>query len=562
MIENLTVKDFALIDSVVIDFQEGFTVLSGETGAGKSILIGSLSFLFGDKGRVDSIRTGAEEARVSGVIYIKPEMLLARSWLEEKGIELDSDRVLIRRTLKQNGRSGMWIQDMPVTRAELSEFTSFLVDIHGQHEHQSLLKVEHHRKFLDAYAEIEDLVKNFTELYSSLASLRKTREEMESSEQERLRKKEILSFAIEEISSSKLQINEEVELDSEEQRLSQFEKLNSFLETINNSFSDSSGVISGLKKIKHALENAAQIDNSLNSVLNRIENTFYELEDVFDTLKNYTETLIYDPARLEQVQERQSVLYRLKKKYGTTISDVLEYEKQSVLQLEQLESWESNKEFLSEQIIALEKKIFEIGIQISTKRKEKAALLQQAVEKILTQLGMPQARFEVAVNDLNQTEKIRNASPYGFDSIEFLISANPGESVKPLAKIASGGEISRVMLALKTVLANIDDIDTLIFDEIDSGIGGEIAQAIGNHLSHLSKIKQVLCITHLASIAAQATSQFKIEKKVLDEKTITKTFEVTGQNRVEEIARMLSGDTYSKASIEHAQELLSKNNNI
>lgn len=558
MLEDLSVKDFALIDSVSLDFGKGLNILSGETGAGKSILIGSLTFLLGGKAGPDSIRTGAEEARVSGTVYLEEGKKMARSWLAEKGIEPDNDRVLLRRTLRANGKAGTWIQDTSVTRNELAEFTSFLVDIHGQHDHQSLLKVDEHRRFLDAYAGIEDEVTAFTAQYSALAAKRKMRDEMNTSEKERIQKAELLSFAADEIRKAALKTNEEDELEAEEQRQSQHEKLYALIDQITESLSGPEGSVPALKKTRSALESAAGIDTSLSATLNRVESSFYELQDAAETLRQYRDGLTFDPARLEQIEERLSLIYKLKKKYGATVSDILAYAEDADNQLQQLSGWESNRARMDTEIAELEKIVFRAGAALSEKRKKASGALQAGVENILKTLGMAGTCFRVQLTVREGTDTMQRSGPYGFDVIEFMISANPGEPLRPLARIASGGELSRVMLALKTVLADADESGTLIFDEIDTGIGGEVALAVGGHLKELSSRKQILCITHLASIAVRADNQIKIEKSSDSGKTITRAFSVTGQNRIEEIARMLAGDGFSAASMQHAGELLSK----
>jgi DNA repair protein RecN (Recombination protein N) len=573
MLEDLSVKDFALIDSVSLEFGKGLNILSGETGAGKSILIGSLTFLLGGKADADSVRTGAEEARVSGTLYIAPGTSKARAWLKDHGIEPDNDRILLRRTLRTTGKSSTWIEDTPVTRGELSEFTSFLVDIHGQHDHQSLLKIDEHRRFLDSFAGIDGEVSAFTELYFALAAKRRLRDEMNTSESERLQKIELLTFAADEIRKAALSSDEEAELESEEQRLSQHEKLFAAVDQVSELLSGAEGTIHALKKARAALEQASSIDGALSAPLGRVESSFYELEDVSDSLRQYRDALVFDPRRLEEIEERLSLIYKLKKKYGQTIAEILDYAEDAESQLAQLSDSEASRAKIDSEIAELEKKVYAAGTALSEKRRSAAQTLQAGVESILKTLGMANTTFRVELarrespsnggtnaaptGGTSQAATL-NAGPYGFDTIEFLISANSGEPLKPLAKIASGGELSRVMLALKTVLADADESGTLIFDEIDAGIGGEVALSVGGHLKKLSSRKQILCITHLASIAVRADNQIKIEKATESGKTRTRAFQISGPARTSEIARMLAGDGVSAASMQHAEELLSK----
>lgn len=558
MLEDLTVKDFALIDSVSLELGKGLNILSGETGAGKSILIGSLTFLLGGKAGSDSIRTGSEEARVSGTVLLEPGAKMAREWLAERGIEPEDGRILLRRTLRSNGKSGTWIQDTPITRAELAEFTSFLVDIHGQHDHQSLLKVDEHRRFLDSYAGLEAEVAEFTARYVALAAKRKARDDMNTSERERSQKIELLTFAVDEIRKAGLQPAEEESLQAEEQRLSQHEKLFALMDQVVGSLLSEDGSLPLLKRTRASLESAAAIDASLESQFGRFENSWYELEDLAETLRQYRDSLSFDPARLEAVEERLSLIYKLKKKYGASISEILEYAADAEAQLEQLSQWETNRTHVDAEIAELEAALYRAGSALSEKRKRASISLQTGVEAILRSLGMAGTRFVVDIALREGNDTMQRSGPYGFDNIEFMISANLGEPVRPLARIASGGELSRVMLALKTVLADADESGTLIFDEIDTGIGGEVALAVGGHLKELSGRKQILCITHLASIAVRADNQIKIEKSAESGKTVTRAFHVAGKARVEEIARMLAGDGLSAASMQHAEELLGK----
>lgn len=576
MLEDLSVKDFALIDSVSLEFGKGLNILSGETGAGKSILIGSLTFLLGGKADSDSVRTGAEEARVSGTLFLESGASQARAWLKDRGIEPDNDRILLRRTLKASGKSSTWIEDTPVTRGELSEFTSFLVDIHGQHDHQSLLKVDEHRRFLDAYAGIESEVSAFTEMYVALAAKRRIRDEMNTSESERIQKIELLTFAVDEIRKATLSPDEETELEAEEQRLAQHEKLFASVDQVAELLSGTEGTVHALKKARAALEQASSIDSSLSAPLGRVESAFYELEDVSDSLRQYRDGLTFDPHRLEEIEERLSLIYKLKKKYGQTIAEILSYAADAETQLVRLSDSEENRAKIDAEISDLEKRVYAAGTALTAKRRGAALTMQSGVESILKTLGMANTTFRVELarresggggqsaaaqagsSGATSQGATMNAGPYGFDTIEFLISANAGEPLKPLAKIASGGELSRVMLALKTVLADADESGTLIFDEIDTGIGGEVALSVGGHLKKLSARKQILCITHLASIAVRADNQIKIEKTAEAGKTLTRAFQISGQARTGEIARMLAGDGVSAASMQHAEELLSK----
>ncbi|MBQ0002053.1 MAG: DNA repair protein RecN [Treponema sp.] len=581
MLEDLSIKNFALIESVNIEFNKGFTVLSGETGAGKSILIGALSFVLGGKASVEQIRSGCSEASVNASFLLPPVCALdkieckenidgvlepktARQWLSVHGIEAEDDRVLIRRYVRDNGKTAAWINSTPVTRADLQNFCFFLVDIHGQHEHQSLMKVSEHRKFLDAKAGLTETVSKFTEKYAVLVEKRKTLNALNTSDKEKNQKIDLLTFAVKEFEDAKLKSDEDTELEAEQAKLSSFEKLFSEVETLSSLLSgeEGMGIVELSKKLKTSSERAVNLDGSLKEIDSRIENLFYEVNDISEEVKNYSRTLVFDPERLAFVSDRLSLIYNLKKKYASSVNapmkELFDYYENAQKELDALSNSTQNIEKLQKEVSELEKEIYKDAKFISQKRNEAASQLSGAVEEILSKLGMKDTQFRVNILEKQGTEIIQKCGPYGMDNIEFLISANPGSPLLPLAKIASGGELSRVMLALKTVFAEDESVPTMIFDEIDTGIGGEVAVNVGNHIKILSKNRQIFCITHLASIAVYADNQIKISKGVNNQTTSTSVKPITGDERVSEIARMLSGDTVSEESLKHAASMLAK----
>ena len=562
MLEDLTIKDFAIIESEHIEFSKGFTVLSGETGAGKSIIIGAVSFLLGGKAEISQIRAGCHEASVCGTFVI-PQKGAASEWLSEHGIEPENDRILLRRFVRDTGKSGAWIGAVPVTRTDLADFSAFLVDIHGQHDHQSLMRVPEHRKFLDARAGITEEVSAFTGLYTAIVEKRKLLAQLDFSDAERARNIDMYTFAVNEIEEAKLSPGEDESLEAEESRLSSFEKLYAGIESVKTLLDGGeSGIIPLLKKARRESQQASSFDRTLNQLDSRLESAFYELSDISEEFFSYSQKLVYDPVHLSEVQERLSLIYNLKKKYASSqsapLQEVFDYYEDAKRKLEQLSAGGQDKDSLRAEITALEKQAYIAAKKISEKRRAAGDTLSGEVEAILSALGMKGARFAVSINEKPGTDIEQKCGPYGMDNVEFLIASNVGSPLLPLAKIASGGELSRVMLAIKTIFARIDPVETLVFDEIDTGIGGEIAAALGRHMKALAVNRQIFCITHLASIAVYADNQIKIRKAVEGGKTASSVQYVEGEQRVAEIARMLSGDSDTQESLEHARAMLQK----
>ena len=558
MLEQLTIQNYALIDRLHIDFADGMNVLSGETGAGKSILAGALSLLHGSRADTGTIRTGADETMVSGTFVVdgNPEAL---GWLSEHGIEPEDGALIIRRTVKRTGRGTIYIQSAPVSRGELKELTDLILDLHGQHEHQSLLSEENHRKLLDRYGGLEEEVAGLSERFSELSNLKRRRERLVSSEQERLREMDYLSYAVQEIEEAQLSDGEEDELEQERSVLNQHEKLAESLDKLYAALAESRGGALGyLRDARHAMETVTGIDSGLSSVAKRLDDAFFELEDIAEAVRDYTDRVEFSAERLEEVEDRITAIHKLEKKYGPDISSVLRYAEEAREQLSALENYEEDRAQLDEDIARVEREVLDTARQISTKRKAAAGELQGRIEEILGALGMKKTRFHIRVEQKISESGKPVCGSYGIDSVAFRLAPNPGEPVKALKDIASGGEISRVMLAVKTVLAEADRIQTLVFDEIDAGIGGEVALAVGEYLKQLSSSKQVLCITHLASIAVRADNHIRVEKLVEGDRTVTRVDVVNGTDRVDEIARMLAGDRTGKTSRSHAEELLEK----
>jgi DNA repair protein RecN (Recombination protein N) len=558
VLEELHVHNFAIIDTLQVRFTPGLNILSGETGAGKSILVGALGLLLGDKTDTSIIRSGAEETAVSGIVSLRENHEAVR-WLAGRGIEPDDGAVILRRTLKSTGRGSVFIQSTPVTRADLHDFAVLLFDMHGQHEHQSLLDLENHRRLVDRWAGTEELAERFHGLYARLASLRERHSKLVSDERERLRRVDLLTYAVTEIKALKMKPGEEEELEKELALLVHHEKLFTLLEEVHGQSAESAGgVLATLRKTRHSMEEILAIDPSLSKLSHQLEDAFFEIEDFAENIRQYKTRRDFSPGRLDDVQARLAAIRALEKKYGDTIEQVLAYRAEGERELAGMENWEEEKKNLGAEIARTEKEIAEAARVLSEKRTAASGELQKKIEQELRDLGMPKVSFRVMITVAARADGTPVLTPWGRDSIEFVISPNLGEPFKRLRAIASGGELSRVMLAIKGVLAESDRISTLIFDEVDAGIGGEIALSVGERLAALSRHKQILCITHLATIAVRADNHLRIEKTTRGGRTVTKVERVTGPERQEEIARMLAGDRTGDVSLQHAGELLTR----
>ncbi len=558
MLEELSIANIALVERAVLHFDRGFNCLTGETGAGKSILAGALGLIRGAKGELDLIRSGADEAVVSAVFSMTSGQEVIR-WLGERGLALEDSRVLIRRILRRNGKAGMYIQGQAVSLKELTDFSALLFDLHGQHEHQSLFAVEQHRAMIDRFGGLKIIADDFYKEFTAMAVLVRQREKLLENQKDRQRQVDYLSYALEEIAEAAPRTGEDLELEKERRMMQQSEKLFSSLAHAYESLSASSGgALAGLYQGRASLHDAMAVDSDLQEMHGRVENLYYELEDLSSNLLSYQDTLVFEEGGLDRIEERLSILQKLKKKYGSNLDEVLTWAEESKQTLSQLENFDQNLDELNQRIKDAESSILANALELSKKRKAAALRLKQVVETALASLGMAKAVFEVSFKRRESEKGGGSCGPWGLDEIEFMLSANQGEPLKALKQVASGGEISRVMLAIKAAMADTEELETLVFDEVDTGIGGEVAVAVGKHLQILSRQTQILAITHLASIAVRADNHLKVEKEIRDGRTHTVVGSVQGENRVAEVARMLSGDKTGQASLSHARELLAR----
>ncbi|MDR2899351.1 MAG: DNA repair protein RecN [Clostridiales bacterium] len=554
MLTHLSVKNVALIETAEIDFSNGLNILSGETGAGKSMVIDSLGFLLGQKAGKDFIRQGESEAVVSAVFSVENEAVL--SLVKGLGIDVaDDNSLMILRTLSLNGRSTVKINAKTVTVSVLKEVASMLVDIHSQHEHQSLLNANKHIEMLDRFcpAEITELKTKLNEYLKEYRELSKQAKEISAKRGDNGDRHEFIAFQINEIESAKLRENEEEQLKNRYNILQKSEELRQQADTARAYLFSESGeggntlalVNSALKSLGEALE----VDSRVKDIHDALESISIELEDMRGDLSRYIDDIENNSDELLETEERLELIYSLKRKYGGTVKDILKFRDNLKKEYEFIENGSELLKKLNIRRRNLNKHIMDICSEIHEKRSAEAFKIAKAIEGILRELGMKDAVFEISVAEKPEI------GPNGNDKVLFLISPNPGEPVKELAKIASGGEMSRVMLSLKTVMADADGIETYIFDEIDSGVSGRTAQKVAEKLNLVSSKQQILCITHLPQIAAMADNHLLIEKTVRGNKTITGVNPLDYEGMVDEIGRLLGGHVITETTLANAREL-------
>ncbi len=550
MIENLEIRNFALIESLSIDLHPGFNVITGETGSGKSIILGALNLLLGEKADALSLRSGAPSLSVSAVFSI-PEGHEILSWLADRGIEVDPDEreVVVRRIVKENGRSQIRIHDILCTREELRFFSDSLIDMHGQGEHQSLLSQENQRKILDSYAENAELIARTRLLAGKVASIRTEIENTREKSAEAQRNRDYLEFALTEI--EKAAINDPLEDEDLKSKISRAGQVRNIYEDVNFTVEFLKNSRRELYNASSALGKAVKIDSALDSFVERLSSALIETEDISESLQEYLGSVTFSEAELDEMQARLATLQKMKRKYGSTLASVLEFAGKAREDLSLADGLDERLHDLEVSLAAAVAEYTDAARALTDSRSAAAATLQKDIERTLRELGMPSAVFRIDIQ--TDAERIQ---ANGRDSVSFLFCANPGEDMKSLKNASSGGELSRIMLAIKTVLSASDSIQTQVFDEIDTGIGGSVAHSLASCIRRLAEKKQVLCVTHLASLAAAADSQFVVSKEVREGRTYTTVREVSGDERVAEIARMLSGDE-SAETVAHARKMLS-----
>lgn len=602
MLRELHIRDFAIIDELHLTFPPGFIVLTGETGAGKSIIIDAVELVLGGRADTTVIRAGANRALVEATFRLEPARRQALlPLLQQEGLEGDDpDLLLLSREIRAEGRSICRVNGRAVTLSLMREVSRGLVDIHGQSEHLSLLHVREHVNLLDRYADLWDLRRRVADLVGRVHQVRRARHELERSERDRVQRMDLLQYQIAEIEAAALSPGEEEALSEERVRLANAEQLAALLaealQAVDEGSDRSPAAVDLLGAATRSLEGLARIDPTLEPLLRRAEDLVYGLQDLADALRSYQRRVEYNPRRLAEVEERLDLIRRLERKYGPTVADVLAYATQAAEELETLSHSEERIGELRAEEERLLSELSALAWELSQLRREAARRLAQEIERELKDLRMGGARFgvefrwrldpeglplpgpigslslQISGSGVEETEtpasepqtEVRPTVAFdatGIDRVEFLVSPNPGEPLKPLAKIASGGETSRLMLALKAVLSRVDETPTLIFDEIDQGIGGRVGATVGEKLWRLTTTEagavahQVLCVTHLPQLAGFGDLHLKVEKRVVGDRTVTQVHELEGTGRVEELAQMLgTGGQEGRRSAERILE--------
>lgn len=553
MLQELSIRHLAVIDHIRISFKKGFEVLTGETGAGKSIIIDALSLIAGGRGAADMIRHGCDKAEIEAVFDMVPDHPVW-SVLDRHGIHADTQEALIvRRELQMQGKSSARVNGQHVTLTMLREIGETLVNIHGQHEPQSLLRTERHLEWLDSFAgeAVGPLKAEYQNRYREFAAVSRERRELDELTRQQMQMLDLYRYQLEEIAEARLKPGEDEQLAEERRKLSHAEKLAESATEAYDLLYGNKG-LSVLSKAIAKLEDIVKVDpTTLGPLVEQLQSAYYAAEDVAYQLRDYKEGIEFNPERLSEIETRMDLLFGLRRKYGESVQDILQYYARIQEDTQRLENRDELLKELNERELRLERELRELAAQLGAIRRDTAVLLAAEIEAELKGLQMERAIFEVRLMSAD------TLTPTGTDTAEFLLSTNPGEPPKPLARIASGGEMSRVMLALKAIFARIDRIPVLVFDEVDTGVSGRAAQSVADKLSRLASHCQVFCITHLPQVACMADDQYEIRKRVTEDgRTATSIRALDADARVEELARMLGGVEVTDRTRHHAQEML------
>ncbi len=547
MLNLLHIENIAVIESADISFDSGFNVLTGETGAGKSIVIDAISAILGERAYRDMIRTGTSKASVRAVFTGVPQC----AWFEENGVEYDEETV-IQRDIFLDGKNVCRVNGALVSVAILRKLGIQLINIHGQHDSASLFDEANHLIFLDDFSSNQSLRQSYQEKYEAVAALRREIQRMTMDEGEKLRRMETLKYQIAEIEKAELEPGEDEALEERRKLLQNAEKLSKGMDEAVESLyggEESEGAAGLLAQAEHALARLARFSDSFSSIHDRVADLMYQVRDVAEEVKDSRDDLSYSADELEQIESRLDVIHRLRKKYGVTCADILDYLEKARKELDDIEFADDHLERLKGKLKKSEKEAWDEALKLRQNRKENAQIMSERILSELTQLDMPRVQFRCVFGE-------QELAPNGADTVAFYMSANAGEALKPMSKVASGGELARIMLSMKNVLAEKDQIGTLIFDEVDTGVSGRAAQKVAEKLRKLAKHKQVLCVTHLPQMAALANTHMLISKSERDGRTFTSVTPLDLEGRKRELARIIGGAKITETTLKSAEEML------
>ncbi|MCI8422420.1 MAG: DNA repair protein RecN [Lawsonibacter sp.] len=554
MLSLLHIENIAIIESADISFDSGFNVLTGETGAGKSIVIDSLSAVLGERTSRELIRTGAKSALVTAVFTGLPPL----SWLEDNGFPAQGEELLLQREIQGDGRNACRVNGRPMTVAQLRELGRQLLNIHGQHDGQLLLDPVCHLGYLDSFGKTAPLLEAYRAAYASVSDLHRKIAALEMDEAERSRRVDTLTYQIKELERAELRPGEDEELNSRRTLLRNAGKLMDAMQEAEFALwgsEDSQGACDLISNAEGAVRSVSQVDKQLEELAEKLTSLRYAAGDAAETLRDLSQDFDFSPEELDQLESRLDVIYRLKKKYGPTVADMLEYLEKCRQELEQIQFADDTISRLAGQVEKARKEAVKRGEALTKARQKGARELQKRVQEELRQLDMPKVRFQTEFAPCTGEDGM---DINGMEQVQFLMSANLGEAMKPIQKVASGGELARIMLALKNVLAEDDGVGSLVFDEVDTGVSGRAAQKVAEKMAAVARHKQVLCVTHLPQIAAMADAHFSVEKGERDGRTFTEVKRLDREGREDELARLIGGAAVTPALRKSAGELLSQ----
>ncbi|MDT2704476.1 DNA repair protein RecN [Enterococcus dispar] len=553
MLVELGIKNFAIISSLRLQFHDGMTALTGETGAGKSIIIDAMGLLCGSRGSTDYIRQGSNKCSLEGLFEVPTDSQFTEL-LHELGIETEDELLIVQRDISQSGKNICRVNGRTLTLSNLRRIGAFLVDIQGQNEHQELLQPERHLHLLDQFGgkKFQELLAKYRQAFEKFQHLKQQMRKIQANEQSYVQRMDMLRFQQDEIANANLLPNEEEELTEERAKLGNYQKI---VDSLAHSYAlltnDEGNSLDGIGAALTSMQDIAHLDSEYETVSENLQSAFYLLQEAAGDISRQFDSLSFDEGRLEEVNQRLELIHQLKRKYGQTVSEVLAYYEEITKELTESAYTEGQLEQLAKEVSAQEEVASHLAEQLHQERKKIAHKLSLAIVTELKELYMEHSQFEVRFMN---SKKILQED--GFDEVEFYLTTNPGEPLKPLVKVASGGELSRMLLALKTIFSQNQGITSIVFDEVDTGVSGRVAQAIAEKIAKIAANSQVLCITHLPQVAAIADYQYYIKKEINQGRTQTIVSELEPQNRVYEIARMLAGSEVTELTMEHAKELL------